>query len=353
MGMAFFAIDEVNGDEISPSVREDVFNMLDGRLGRDQEHDIRPYGLLGGNPAGHNWVWRLFHPDSPARLTDAWMFTPEPYENAKNLIPGYYEGLERRHGPEWVARYVRGSHDTFIGQIYGELDDRLHAVNPGSINPAWPRVVSMDYGHRNPTCVIFAAVNPDGVIFLYDEHYEAEQVIPYHAAQIKKRLPDMAKAKEVTWVADPSIFSASMQHDGKVFRIFDEYADAGLEEWTPGENDKKAGRERIKAMLKSGHLKFVRGSCPNVWREMKQLHWKRTRTLMDRNAPEEEADIDDHGPDALRYLVMSRPDAAERPKEAPKPVKHEDVQKKFAKQHIVRAVAAHHRQFKHDEDDFV
>ena len=313
MGLLVWAIDEVNGDSISPSVPESVFQMLDARLGRDQNPKARPYGLMGGNPAGHNWVWRLFHPQSPSRLAEAWMFTPKPYENASNLPADYYEGLERRNGPEWVARYVHGSHDTVEGAVYPELNDRDHAVNPFEIPPTWPRVIAMDYGFTNPTCVVFAAVDQDGRIFCYDEHYQGDDKrVSWHATQIKQRLPAMAKAREVTWVADPSIFGdRDTWKDGKIYRISDEYADAGLDQWQPGENDVAAGRNRVKEYLATGKLKFFRGRLPNVWREMQGLHWRRFRTLEERNAPEEEADVDNHGPDTLRYLVMSRPEPAE------------------------------------------
>lgn len=281
------------------------------------------------------------------------MFSPSPMENGPNLPPGYYERLARDNGPEWVARYVHGSHDVFEGQVYPELSDALHCENPFVIPPTWPRIIALDHGLRNPTCVIFAAINQDGVIFLYDEHYEAGKLVAHHAQRIKTRLPGMEKAREVTWVADPSIFSKAMQTEGRVFSVYDEYEEAGLAEWTPGENDIAAGRNRIKTMLRDGKLKFFRGRVPNTWREMTQLHWQRLRTLQDRDAPEQEADVDNHSVDALRYLVMSRPDPAEKPKEAPKPVRHEDVQRRFAKQHIAKAIARHQRTFREREDDFV
>jgi len=153
-------------------------------------------------------------------------------------------------------------------------------------------------------------------------------------------------------VADPSIFSKTMQTNGRIFSVYDEYSDQGLEDWNPGENDIAAGRNRIKEYLKTGRLKFFRGRTVNIWREMAGLHWRRMRSLQDVNAPEEEADVDNHGPDALRYLVMSRPDAAVVNVPV-KPKTHEERQAEFRKRHIKAAVARHHQQFRKDEDDFV
>ncbi len=311
LGGAF--IDEINGSDLSQPVPIEVWKVVASRVLR-LRHVKHPYFIATGMPRGHNAYWSMAAPTSPQRRDDCAWFKPQPFENAPNLRPDYYEDL-LKNGPEWAARYVYGSDEVFEGQVYPELNDAEHGVNPFEIPATWPRTVSLDHGLRNPTCAGFSAINADGVIFLYDEHYEAGKVISYHAAQIKKRLPAMQKARSIDWVADPSIFSKAMQSDGRVFSVFDEYADAGLDEWRPGENDVAAGRNRIKQLLKEGKLKFFRGRCPNIWREMEGLHWRRLKSLLDVNQPEQEADVDNHGPDMLRYLVMSRPDAATRPRE--------------------------------------
>jgi len=361
LGGAF--IDEINGSDLSAPVPIEVWRVVASRVLR-LKHVRHPYFIATGMPLGHNCYWRLAAPASPDRRDDCAWFKPQPFENAPNLREGYYQEL-LKNGEEWAARFVYGSDEVFEGQIYPELSEGIHTVAAFPIPETWPRIIALDHGLKNPTAVLFIAVGFDGDLYVYDEHYEAGQRIEYHAEQISKRitwgtgwrnrerLRGAVQPREVTWVADPSIFyDADRWKDGKIYRIRDEYEDAGLDEWSAGENDVTAGRNRIKQYLADGKLKFFRGRCPNLWREMQGLHWKRLRTLQDRNAPEEEADIDNHTVDALRYAVMSRPDATERPKEAPKPVKHEDVQKKFAKQDIARAVAAHHRQFRHDEDDF-
>lgn len=319
MDLGFFAIDEANGDDLSPSVPEEVYNMLAARLGR-LTHVRRPYGLVCGNPLGHNWIWKKFHAESPDRLPDHEMFCPRPYENAESLQPGYYERLEETMGAEWVARYVMGSHDVFEGQVYPELSVDRHMTDPFEIPAHWPRIVPLDHGMRNPTACGFIAVNEDGILFPYDEHYEGSKPISYHAEKIKQRVPAMEKARSIRWPADPSIFAKTMQKAGKTYSVFDEYSDYGLDQWEPGENDVAAGRNRIKEYLKAGKIKFFRGRVPNLWREMTQLHWHRARTLGDRNVKEQEADKDNHSPDYLRYAIMTRPDSAERPAimEAPK-----------------------------------
>jgi hypothetical protein len=324
MALGLFAIDEVNGDSLSPSVPEAVFRMLAARLGR-QKNVKHPYGLLCGNPGGHNWVWKRFSPDSPEHhlYPDHAWFKPQPFENEKNLPESYYQHL-MVNGKEWAQRYVYGSDDVFEGQVYPELNERDHARPPHDIPPEWPRIIVLDHGNRNPTAILYCAIDFDGRIIVYDELYEAGKPISYHAKRIKERNAredNFDKAQAVDWIADPAIFhKGTMQKAGKFFSVFDEYSDQGLSEWTPGENDSKAGRNRVKELLAGDGLKIMKRRCPNLWRELTQLRWKKLRTLMqqDKNPPEEEQDHDNHTCDCLRYAVMSRPEAAFR-KIIPKP----------------------------------
>jgi hypothetical protein len=350
LGGAF--IDEINGSDLSAPVPIEVWRVVAARVLR-LKHVARPYFICTGMPLGHNCYWRMAAPASPDRRDDCAWFKPQPFENAPNLRDGYYQDL-LKNGEEWAARYVYGSDEVFEGQVYPELSESLHTCDPFVVPATWPRMIVLDHGLRNPTCVGFAAVNPDGVIFVYDEHYEAGKLISYHAEQIKKRLPAMAKAREVAWVADPSIFSKTMQTAGKFYSVYDQYAEAGLEDWTPGENDVRAGRDEIKRRLKERKLIFFRGRCPNIWREMQGLHWRRLRSLDDRNAPEQEADVDNHGPDMLRYMVMSRPEAATEVK--PKTVKlytDDEQRRRFQHRHIQQSVARLRAQNQPPGDDYV
>jgi hypothetical protein len=303
-----FAIDEINGADQSPAVPEGVHKMLCTRLGR-RKHVKRPYGIAGGNPAGHNWVWKVSSTSSDQRKHDFMMFKPQPFENDKNLIKDYYKNL-MGFGDDWVKRYVYGSDDVFEGQVYTEFNPRDHIIDPFEIPKEWPRIIAMDHGLRNPTAVLLAAIGFDGEIYVYGEYYQADRAIPFHVHQIKFRTRGLDKAQSVTWVCDPSIFNKTMQKGGASYSVYDEYRDAGLGQWEPGENDMQAGRNRLKTYLKARMIKFFRNRTKNVQRELTQLHWKRLRTIQDRDDPEEEADIDNHTVDCLRYLVMSRPDKA-------------------------------------------
>jgi hypothetical protein len=35
----------------------------------------------------------------------------------------------------------------------------------------------MDYGYRNPTCILYVAIDSEGIVHIYDEYYQAEKLI--------------------------------------------------------------------------------------------------------------------------------------------------------------------------------
>lgn len=306
-------------DEIA-DVPAGVFRFLETRL---RLPGLKERYILGsGNPNGHDFYWKIFHPQSPDKLEGYQWFSPEPFENAENLPPNYYEDLIAHNGEEWVSRFVYGNTDTFEGQIYSELSDKVHRKPNNSIPypppKEWPRIIGLDHGLRNPTAVGFWTVDFDGNMWCYDEHYEAGKVIQHHAKIIKEKyLEHCYMAKNVDWVADPSIFAKTQSRGGRLYSVSDEYDEHGLSDWMPGENDMVAGRNRVKEYIKLHKLFFLQ-RCQHHWDEMTRLHWRKAVGVIDQRNPEQEADVDNHCPDAVRYVLMSRPDTPRNP--IPKPM---------------------------------
>ena len=306
-------------DEIT-QIPYKVLEYIEGRMRHKslKGESLPAYYVMGaGNPNGHDRYWKAFHPTSPDRKPGYEWFTPKPFENAGNLPPRYYEDMIERHGPEWVRRYVYGDCDTFEGQVYPDLSEKVHRrknnVIPMPPPLEWPRIISLDHGLRNPTSVGFWCVDYDGNIWRYDEHYESGKPVKHHAKIIKERFAKHCQgAREIAWVADPSIWAKTQSRGSSLWSIFDEYAEYGLDDWQPGDNDKVAGRDRVTMYIRSVKL-FALERCQHWWDEMTRLHWRKTVvTSFGERAVEEEADIDNHAPDETRYCLMTLPEAPKR-----------------------------------------
>lgn len=313
LNLGWFGIDQA--EEIS----ESVFQVLQSRL-RHNKVDRR-YGFLICNPAGHNWLWRRFHPDSKDKMKSAHYVESTTYDNKENLPEEYIKHMEESYSPEMVKRYLHGSWDVFEGQVFVEFDKKVHVIDPFDIPPHWERIVSIDHGLVNPTAVLWGAVDQDGNIFIYDEHYQEGRPVSYHADIIKRR--NRNQEISVT-IIDPSTGAKTREKDGFPFSVIQEYNDFGVHP-VPGNNDVQASINRIKEFLKIKENRFhpVTGeqgsprlfffkNCENTIEEMSKYHWKKTRTLAPRNPLEQTTDIDDHTVDALRYMIMSRWPSAPR-----------------------------------------
>jgi PBSX family phage terminase large subunit len=307
LNLGFFGIDQAE------EIPESVFTILQSRL---RKNDVaRRYGFLICNPAGHNWLWHNFHPDSKDRMSSGFYVESTTYDNMKNL-PEDYKHMEESYSPEMVKRYLYGSWDVFEGQVFVEFDKSVHVVDPFEIPNEWERLISIDHGLVNPTAVLWGAVDKDGNIFIYDEHYEGGKTVSYHAGKIKQKT---GKQNISLTIIDPSTQAKNREKDGFPFSVIQEYNDYGIYP-VPGNNDVSASINRIKEYLKVQPKKphpiiagkigsprmYIFRSCEHTIDEMTKYHWRKVGTMANRNPLESVSDIDDHTVDALRYMIMAR-----------------------------------------------
>lgn len=196
----------------------------------------------------------------------------------------------------------------FAGQIYKEFRRETHVIEPFEIPHSWERKIAVDYGLRNPTAVLFAAIDYDGNVFIYDEIYESGKEVNQHAENIK------AKGC-VEGVIDPSTNRNDRVKNGIPYSIYREFLDNGIQ-LTLAPNQVLGGINLVKQFLLDRRIKIF-NRCENLIREMEEYRWKDHKGS-EANLPEEPLKVFDHAVDALRYLLASRFMAAKRP---PVPIK--------------------------------
>ncbi|HEX7073353.1 MAG TPA: phage terminase large subunit [Hyphomicrobiaceae bacterium] len=321
LNLSWFYIDEAS------EVAETVFLMLQSRL----RNPIGPRrGWITSNPAGHDWMYRRFvsREAIPPEGRQDYALIHAPTRENVHLPPGYVESLLSSYPPEWVRKYLDASFDVFEGQIFTEFDESKHVIDPlpDGIPEGWEKLAGFDYGLRNPTAVVWAAVDWDGNVIIYDEHYQAEWPPEMHAKEILRR-------GKVPIYADPSVFNRGPTGEA-VGNIYHEQGVTLI----PAQNDVDAGINRIHEWLSGDppRLRIYR-TCSNLIRELKGYRWAPRRTAVG-DEPERPLKQDDHAVDALRYLLMARPQPTQRPEE-PKP----NTATTRATRHIERLVAARNR----------
>lgn len=332
MNLGWFYLDQAE------ELPEEAFLTLAGRLrlaGVKQRS-----GWITGNPAGHDWIYRRWKAE---KAEDYRLIEATTMENP-HLPADYVENLLKNYPEHWVKRYVYGSWDVFEGQIWPDYDERMHVIDPIQVPKDWEKIQAIDHGFTNPTCCLWAAVDYDGNIIVYDEHYEAGQLVSHHAEAIKSR----GELSGITYI-DPSTSAKTQQRGGYLYSIAYEYSEHGIYT-VPANNNVQAGILRVSELLRPSENRrhivtgsspapglYITRNCVNLRRELPQYQWKRLRLGQNQNMPEEPVKSNDHACDALRYLCMSRPQTPEAPK---KPITPADIERKFLQDDIDRSFQA-------------
>lgn len=264
---------------------ESMFIAISGRLRRA---NARRNFVGAMNPEGHNWIWRYFINEKKEGYE---IFITTTLENIY-LPPDYVESLLAM--PEnWVKRFVYCSFEDFEGIVYNEFIETKHKIGLYEPAPTEQEYIILDYGFRNPTCVLFASVDYDGVVRIYDEYYERGKLISDISSDIR-RYETFERAIKL---ADPSINNT--QRDG--LSISDEFLKYQIY-FRPANNNVSQGINRVNEMFKQGKL-LISAKCVNTLREIGVYKWKELRPGQERNEYEEPVKQDDHAMDCLRYMA--------------------------------------------------
>ena len=258
---------------------EDSFKVLLGRL---RINDAR--SLLTTTPAGFNWLWEYFE----NRKNENYGYVRGSSKENTYLDAQFVSDLQRDYSTEYADQEIEGKFVAFEGLIYPEFDRMVH-VHEFDVPKTWRRVRAVDYGYTNPFVCLWAAIDGDGAIYIYHEHYQPGQLIRDHAATIK--------AYEVAKY-DWTVADWDAQDNA-------EMADSGIGT-VRAQKDVSTGIQKVKARFAinaDNHIRLhIHPSCVNLIKELGIYRW--APATPGGNAKEVPVKEADHALDALRYLVM-------------------------------------------------
>lgn len=172
----------------------------------------------------------------------------------------------------------------------------------------------MDHGLNNPTAWLWGAVDKDGRIIIWDEHYEPGQIVRYHAQKVHEKNQEHGFVPEY-YVGDPSIRNRDPITGTSVHL---EYQENGIS-IILGNNDVPAGIDRVARYLTgiqdeegNYHPKlFFTRNCVNTIYEHQRYRrslWASKKDQFNKNKKETPHKKDDHTCDTVRYMIASRPE---------------------------------------------
>lgn len=262
---------------------------------------------------GMTWTFDdLYEPGSTGDDPNILVVEVDTTENP-HLNPGEIDLMLSGMSEDEKTARIHGQYVRRGGLIYKNFSEAVHVVDPILPPVDWLHVAALDHGFNNPTAWLWGAVDKDGRILIYDEHYKSGWVIAQHAEEVHKRNQNHERVPSY-YVGDPSIRNTD-PITGTSVQI--EYIDCGLPVIL-GNNDVKAGLDRVYKMFGEPHVQnaqlpprlFVTRNCVNLIWELKRYRWAswaNKKLNFDKNKKEEPNKKDDHACDALRYFIASRP----------------------------------------------
>ena len=278
---------------------EEDFWFIQGRLRRKEgSRQLR----LECNYDGHNWIYELFNKQKVGTL-----ITTNTYDNKENLPPDYIPNLEAM--PERIKRvHLIGSDDYSDGLVWTEFDESRHACESYEIPDEWKVAFALDHGHNHPTAVLFGAVDYDGNLLVYNEHYEAGKPIEYHAKRIKEIEPDYNRLDQII---DHTTRFKTLQNGARVYSIMEAYGDYGYS-FRPSISDQFAGINFVSKLFIDNKIKIFSDKCPNLMREIKNWKYPKPKPNLENARPDEPIRKNDDACKALIYLASGHFDATQK-----------------------------------------
>jgi len=306
--MDFLAI-----DELTHFAWEEVAYLLSRVRATVEGSTPRFFAATNPGNVGHGWVKAMFVTQDADWLAERHIspsdvcFVPARITDNPVLMerdPDYIKRL--RSLPEDKRRaLLEGDWDVFEGQYFKAWRREHNVIAPFAIPDAWPRVIGGDYGAVNPFCALWLAADPaypltptEGRVYVYREHYEAEQGIKHHVERVQYLGDGDGRP---LMLLDPSAWAKTQETDRGLMSIADQIGALGLRV-VQANNDRLGGWTVLSQLLetrpdgKPGLLVFE--NCHNLIRTLPaQVHDSR-------NVEDLDSSGEDHAVDAARYGVM-------------------------------------------------
>lgn len=308
------------------------WNQLYGRLrykgkrqaGQLYEVPFRQIFTATNPDSPQHWMYEHFQPDDPDKGAGE-VYKMNLFDNP-HLPDQYVENLEKNLSGMYYERYVKGEWVGAEGMVYDEYDPAKHLVGPenlpkadswqvhgqeeydnGEVSnyvtppPDWRIYRTIDFGYQNPFVVQWWARSPGDKMVLFREIYRSQTIVEDHAKRILALDPDR------------NIELATADHDAEQVETLRRH---GVET-SPAKKDVEAGIQAVKSRMMLNDkgepgLYFMRGARAHKPDTHLKLNDRPLKTLDEIYSYEWEDDDeevpvkeDDHGMDAMRYLIYT------------------------------------------------
>lgn len=277
------------------------------QLMADCNPDMPTHWLYQRANSGGSLMLHSKHEDNPRLYADDGELTVQgaSYIDALDRLTGVRK--ERlRHG-RWVAAE---------GLIYEGYDPNIHIRKIAEPPDSWPRYWAVDFGYTNPFVLQWWAQDDDGRLHLYRELYQTQGLVEDHA----RKALELVTRKDGTW-KEPRPRAIICDHDAEDRATLERHLGLGT---IAAQKTVSDGIQAVQARLRPAgdgrpriyfsptalvsrdpELESAKKPCGLI-EELPGYVWDRAKegSAAAEKAPKEEPrKVDDHGCDAMRYVV--------------------------------------------------
>lgn len=206
------------------------------------------------------------------------------------------------------VRYKRGRLGIWAGvegQVYEDYNSDLHLIDRFDIPKDWRRFRSIDFGYRNPFVCQWWAADEDDRLYLYRELYMTGRTVAVHAEKIKRY--SEGESYEFTVADHDAEDRATLAEHGIRTIAARKEITVGIEkvqERLKVQGDKRARIYFLRdALIEPDHTLEAAYKPLCTVDEITSYAYPEPKE--DKSEDEKPSKVDDHGMDAMRYMVMA------------------------------------------------
>lgn len=258
---------------------------------------------------------RLFattNPDSPAHwLKRDWIDRDDQdiasfhftLDDNPHLEPEYVAWLKRQYTGLWRKRFVDGLWVLAEGAIYDLFDQDIHTCQPQQIPyiTKWLGI-GVDYGTTNPFHAVLAGIGVDRRIYVVAEYR-------HDSRSAHRQMTDAEYSAAMrAWLLTVTIPQTELRGVIPEYVVVDPSATSfrvqlhrdGISPW-PADNSVADGIRTVATLLGNGQL-VISSACKHLIDEISSYSWDPDAQKKGEDKP---LKVNDHGVDALRYLLFT------------------------------------------------
>lgn len=272
----------------------------------DTNPDRREHWLKKRADEGITQMLESRHEDNPVYFNEDGTMT--------DAGRAYIEGkLDRLSGVRYW-RLRKGLWVSAEGVIYEEWDPAIHLIDRFEIPDTWERWWTVDFGYTNPFVLQCWAEDGDGNLYLYREIYHTQRLVEDHARMILDVVAPLDESGRRSWI-ERKPRAIICDHDAEDRATLERHLQLGTVAAVKTVSD---GLQAVQGRLRPGQtgtprLRLLRDSLlerdpelddaklpASTQEEIPGYVWSNSKTK------EQPLKENDHGCDAMRYLVAYR-----------------------------------------------